>query len=57
MSFIEFTEYGFELFGLEIRWYAVFILTGAIIAFLLSKFFIKKGGYNGQPKYQENHFL
>ena len=31
-------EVAIRLWGLEIRWYAIFILTGAILAFLWARY-------------------
>lgn len=37
---------GIKLGNFEIRFYALFILAGAIIAYLLSRYFVKKAGYD-----------
>ncbi len=36
----------FNIFGLSIAYYALFILGGAILAYLLARFFTKKNGYD-----------
>lgn len=37
---------GINIFGLEIRFYAIIILFGAIMAYYLAKYFTKKAGYD-----------
>ena len=36
---------GFEIFNLPIRFYALFILGGAILAYLLARRYLKKAGF------------
>lgn len=48
-------EVAIRLWGLEIRWYAIFILTGAILAFLWARHQIKKDGKD--PRMYDTFFI
>lgn len=38
----------FIIDGLPVRWYALFILSGAVVTFLVSRMHFKKGGFSGE---------
>ncbi len=48
-------EVALRLWGLEIRWYAIFILTGAILAFLWARHQLKKDGKD--PRMYDTFFI